>query len=263
MEIKHLCFAYDKTPVLTDLNFGIKEGKVTTILGPNGCGKTTLFRLLTRDLYPNKGNVYISNRSIYELRRKDFARGVAIVQQNNTSAADITVEELVAFGRTPYQKFYGSKTKKDEEAIERAMEITNIVKYRERSLGTLSGGQKQRVWIAMALAQSTKYLFLDEPTTYLDIRYQVQILELVKKLNSEYGMTIIMVLHDINQAIAYSDEIICMKKGEILFKGSPEEVITRENMHTLYDIDMQILNIGNKKQVIVEKALWNEEVKGL
>ena len=259
MEIKHLCFAYDKTPVLRDLNFHIQEGKITTILGPNGCGKTTLFRLLTRDLTPAKGSVWIQGRNIYQLDRKDFARGVAIVQQNNTSTWDITVEELVAFGRTPYQNFYGGKTKKDEEEIEKAMEITNITKHRNRSMGTLSGGQKQRVWIAMALAQSPKYLFLDEPTTYLDIRYQVQILELVRRLNHEYGMTIVMVLHDINQAIAYSDEIFCMRNGNILFSGDPQDVITREHMHDLYDIDMEVLNIRNKKHVIVEKAVWEND----
>lgn len=126
-------------------------------------------------------------------------------------------------------------------------------------MGTLSGGQKQRVWLAMALAQNPKYLFLDEPTTYLDIRYQVQIMELVKRLNKEYGMTIVMVLHDINQAIAYSDEILCMKQGKILFTGTPNEVVTKENMRELYDIDMEVLTLGSKKHVIVESFAWYEE----
>ena len=263
MEIKHLCFAYGNTPILKDLNFSIREGKITTILGPNGCGKTTLFRLLTRGLTPAKGSVWIKGKNIYTVDRKDFARGAAIVQQNNTSTADITVEELVAFGRTPYQKFYGTRTKRDEEEIEKAMKITNILKHRKRGMGTLSGGQKQRVWIAMALAQNPEYLFLDEPTTYLDIRYQVQILELVKELNEAYGMTIVMVLHDINQAIAYSHEIFCMKGGHILFSGAPEEVITQEHLKELYGIDMKVLNLGNKKHVIAERALWeNNEEEG-
>ena len=258
MEIKNLSFSYEKTPILKNLNFSIKEGKITTILGPNGCGKTTLFRLLTRDLKPQQGKVFIRNKNIYDVARKDFARGVAIVQQNNTSTEDITVEQLVAFGRTPHQKFYGTQNDKDKEVIERAMAITNITENRERCMGTLSGGQKQRVWIAMALAQEPKYLFLDEPTTYLDIRYQVQILELVKKLNKEYGMTIIMVLHDINQAIAYSDEIFCMKDGEILCSGSPVDVVTKEHMHALYGIDMEILQMGSKKHVILERAVYEE-----
>lgn len=256
MEIKHLCFAYDRTPILYDLNFQIPEGKVTTILGPNGCGKTTLFRLLTRILTPAKGGVYIKDRNIYELGRKDFARGVAIVQQHNTSAEDITVEQLVAFGRTPHQGFYGGKSDRDRQKIREAMEITDIYKYRDRPMGTLSGGQKQRVWIAMSLAQEPKYLFLDEPTTYLDIRYQVQILELVRELNEKYGMTVVMVLHDINQAIAYSQEIIGMRDGEIRFSGSSMKVITRENLLELYDIDMEVLTLGDKKHVIVESAAF-------
>lgn len=262
MEIKHLCFAYGRTPVLTDLNFRLEEGKVTTILGPNGCGKTTLFRLLTRELFPAKGNVYIRNRNIYGLERKDFARGVAIVQQHNTAAEDITVEELVSFGRTPHQKFYGGMTERDREKVKSAMEITNVWKHRERPIGTLSGGQRQRVWIAMALAQEPKYLFLDEPTTFLDIRYQIQILEPVRKLNREYGMTVVMVLHDINQAIAYSHKILCMKQGRILFSGTPEEVVTRECMRELYDIDMEVLTLGRYRHVLVESPGWKEDEEG-
>lgn len=259
MDIRHLCFAYEKTRILTDLNFQLKEGQITTILGPNGCGKTTLFRLLTREVFPAKGNVYIRNRNIYGLERRDFARGVAIVQQHNMAAEDITVEELVSFGRTPHQKLYGGKTERDRQKIEEAMAITNVAKHRERPIGTLSGGQKQRVWIAMALAQEPRYLFLDEPTTFLDIRYQIQILELVRRLNREYGMTIVMVLHDINQAIAYSHEIICMKHGEILFSGTPEEVVTKENMRELYDIDMEVLAMGHKRYVLTESAAWKED----
>ncbi len=261
MVIKHLCFAYGSKPIITDLNFTIREGRVTTILGPNGCGKTTLFKLLTREHFPAKGSVYIQERNIYGLDRRDFARGVAIMQQNNTSTEDITVEELVAFGRTPHQKFYGGRTKKDDEKIRRAMEITNVYKHRERAMGTLSGGQKQRVWLAMALAQDPKYLFLDEPTTYLDIRYQIQILEMVRRLNRDYGMTIIMVLHDINQAIDYSDEIICMKDGRILCAGKPEDVITRENMRALYDIDMEVVRFRGRKHVFAESPAALESIE--
>lgn len=254
MKVKDLYFAYGKNKVLKGVSLEIEEGKVTTIMGANGCGKSTLFSLMTKNLDAGKGNIYLKGKNIRNLNLKEFARKVAIVQQYNTAADDITVEKLVAFGRTPYKKMMQGNSSEDEEKISWALEVTNLTEYREREVSRLSGGQRQRVWIAMALAQGTKTLFLDEPTTYLDIRYQIEILRLVRKLNREYGITIIMVLHDINQAIGYSDRIIGLKEGKVLAAGKPEKVITKETIRELYGIEMDVTEIDGRK-IVMERVL--------
>ena len=250
MEVRNLSFAYGKNRVLKDISFRIKEGDITTIMGANGCGKTTLFSLMTRNLYPRRGDIFLKGKNIQNLGLKEFARRVSIVHQYNTSSDDITVERLVSFGRTPHMKMMRGRSEEDERLIRWAMEVTNVEKYRDREISRLSGGQRQRVWIAMALAQNTKILFLDEPTTYLDIRYQIEILELVKKLNREFGITIIMVLHDINQAIYFSDCVIGLKDGLVEMEGNPQEVITRESIRSLYGIELDVTVIGEKKFVL-------------
>jgi iron complex transport system ATP-binding protein len=165
-------------------------------------------------------------------------------------AEDITVERLVGFGRTPHMKFFSGYQDEDRKLIEWAMEVTNISKYCDKEVAKLSGGQRQRVWIAMALAQNTKILFLDEPTTYLDIRYQIEILKLVRKLNREYGITIVMVLHDINQAIHFSDRIIGLLGGKVVVEGNPEEAISAESIQNLYGIELGVTEIDGKKFVL-------------
>ena len=250
MEVRDLFFSYGKNKVLKGTYFTIEEGKITTIMGANGCGKSTLFNLMTKNLYPRKGNIFLYGKNIQNLGLKDFAKRVSIVHQYNSSADDITVERLVSFGRTPHRKMMQGRSDEDEKMIRWAMEVTNILKYRDREVSRLSGGQRQRVWIAMALAQNTKILFLDEPTTYLDIRYQIEILKLVKKLNQEYGITIIMVLHDMNQAIHFSDRIIGLKEGEVAVQGAPDEVITEECIRDLYGISLGVTTIEGKKFVL-------------
>ena len=250
MEVRNLSFAYGKNRVLKDISFRIKAGDITTIMGANGCGKTTLFSLMTRNLYPRRGDIFLKGKNIQNLGLKEFARRVSIVHQYNTSSDDITVERLVSFGRTPHMKMMRGRSEEDERLIRWAMEVTNVEKYRDREISRLSGGQRQRVWLAMALAQNTKILFLDEPTTYLDIRYQIEILELVKKLNREFGITIIMVLHDINQAIYFSDCVIGLKDGLVEMEGDPQEVITRESIRSLYGIELDVTVIGEKKFVL-------------
>ena len=250
MKVKNVHFSYGKNKILNGVSFQIEEGKVTTIMGANGCGKSTLFSLMTKNLYPAKGNIFLKGKNILNLNLKEFARKVAIVQQYNTASDDITVESLISFGRTPYKKMMQANSREDEEKIQWAMEVTGLTEYRNREVSRLSGGQRQRVWIAMALAQGTKTLFLDEPTTYLDIRYQIEILKLVKKLNQEYGITIVMVLHDINQAITYSDRIIGLKDGQVLVEGAPEDVITEESIRELYGINLGVTSIAGRKFVL-------------
>ena len=250
MEVRDLYFSYGKNKVLKGVSLKIEEGKITTILGANGCGKSTLFCLMTRNLLPRKGNIFLQGTNILNLGWKEFAKKVSIVHQYNTSSDDITVERLVSFGRTPHMKMMQGRSQEDQRLIRWAMEVTGVEKYRNREVSRLSGGQRQRVWIAMALAQNTKILFLDEPTTYLDIRYQIQILELVKRLNREFGITMVMVLHDINQAIYFSDEIIGLKDGKVTVQGEPERVIDRESIARMYGIDLEVKEMDGRKFVL-------------
>jgi iron complex transport system ATP-binding protein len=250
MEVKNLSFSYGNNKVLKDTSLVIEEGKITTIMGANGCGKSTLFFLMTKNLIPDKGKILLNKKNIQNLQLTDFAKKVSIVHQYNSSAEDITVERLVSYGRTPYIRLLSGHSDEDERLIEWALEVTNLTKYRDREVGRLSGGQRQRVWIAMALAQNTKLLFLDEPTTYLDIRYQIEILQLIKKLNQDYGITIVMVLHDINQAIYFSDQVIGLKDGKVIVEGSPKEAITTESIFKLYGIRLDVTMVEGKKIVL-------------
>ena len=241
LSIKNLKFSYGDHEVLRGLSAEIKSGAVTTLMGANGCGKTTLLSLLTKNLKPAEGSILLDGQNLAGISLKDFARRAAIVHQKNAAPNDLTVEKLVSYGRLPYSSIFRvSLDEKNQKQVERAMHLTGLTELRDRRIGTLSGGQRQRAFIAMALAQNTKLLFLDEPTTSLDVRYQVEILRLVERLNREQGMTIVMVLHDINQALAYSDEIIGLKDGRVAVQGAPEDVIDSESLQTLYGIRLPV-----------------------
>lgn len=236
--------------IIRNLSVRIKKGAVTTLLGANGCGKSTLLKLFTKNLKPQSGKICLMGEDIQNISIKDFAKQVAVVSQKNSVPDDLTVERLVMYGRLPYSSFFRlGADKEGKKYVDRALELTDLTELRGRPMGTLSGGQKQRAFIAMALAQNTEVLFLDEPTTFLDVRYQVEILQLIRCLNREQGMTIIMVLHDINQALSYSDEVIGMCGGKVAFQGNPEDVITRENIREIYGVELPV--IRNEGRVFV------------
>lgn len=252
MRADNLFFAYDKDDIIKGISFEIKQNKITTLMGANGCGKSTLFQLLTKNLRPRQGRVFLDQRDISDIRLKEFAQNVAIVHQYNTAPPDLPVHSLIAYGRIPFFKHFSKAEDKDKdrEIVDWALEVTELSDLKNRRMGQLSGGQRQRAWIAMALAQQPKILFLDEPTTYLDVKFQIEILRLIKSLNNDYSMTIVMVLHDINQAIYYSDEIIGMKKGNILFQGNPDNVITEDSIQDMYGIHLKVSNVENQKFVL-------------
>ncbi len=249
MEAENIEFSYGNNKVLDNTSFKIREGQITTIIGANGCGKSTLFNVMTKNLTPQGGKVLLNGEDIKNISLKKFARQVAIVHQYNTAPNDIIVEKLISYGRIAYSGLKRNRDE-DERCIKFAMEVTGVQDFSKKQISALSGGQKQRVWIAVALAQNTKILFLDEPTTYLDIRYQIEILRLVKRLNREYGITIIMVLHDINQSIAYSDCIIAMKDGKIIAEGQPTDIINEKLIKDVYDVELKIENTHRGKFVM-------------
>jgi iron complex transport system ATP-binding protein len=219
-------------------------------MGANACGKTTLLLLMTKNLKPSAGRVLLGGEDVASVRLREFARRAAIVHQKNTAPDDLPVVRLVAYGRIPHGSALRGRTAEDEERVAWAMEATGVTELAERPMGALSGGQRQRVFLAMALAQDTKLLFLDEPTTFLDVRYQVETLRLIRELNAKHGITILMVLHDINQALSYSDEVIGLKDGKILAQGSPAEVITDEAVHELYGIRLKVHSDGYNRWVL-------------
>lgn len=250
MEMHNVSFSYGKKEVLKDVSISIKEGKITTLLGGNGCGKSTLFNLMTKNLTPKTGKITLEGMEVSTYRLKEFSRKVAIVHQYNTISHEVTVAQLVSYGRLPYTSVFLKQTDEDERAIAKALALTNMTEYQDEFVVNLSGGQKQRAWIAMALAQETEYLFLDEPTTYLDVRYQVEILKLVQSLNEKLGLTVVMVLHDINQAIAYSDEILGLKNGKVITNGKPSDILNEDLIEELYGITLPICRMGNREIVL-------------
>ncbi|HAX73342.1 MAG TPA: iron ABC transporter ATP-binding protein [Firmicutes bacterium] len=247
---KNVEFGYsaDKK-LLNGVNIEIKKGKITTILGPNGSGKSTLMGLLSAIYKVKHGEIMIDGKRISQIKQKELAKILATVHQQNTLPTDVTVEELIRFGRIPHQSYFQMHQEEDDQVVAWAMNKTNLQPFKNKSVMSLSGGERQRAFIAMALAQKTPVLFLDEPTTYLDIYHQIEILELVKQLNVDEELTVVMVLHDINQALKYSDEVIVMKNGHIIDEGITEEVLTLDLLKKVY-------HIGGLLQTIKEETVF-------
>lgn len=231
---------YGERLVVKDLSVEIPDKKITAIIGLNGCGKSTLLKAITRIIPHQAGTVVLDGQNIAKENTKTLAKKLAILPQTPEGAGGLTVGELVSYGRFPYQSGFGRLTKRDCEVIDWALEVTGTKEYKHRSIDALSGGQRQRVWIAMALAQETDIIFLDEPTTYLDMAHQLEVLELLQRLNAEQGRTIVMVLHDLNQAARFADYIIAMKNGRVVKAGSCKDVITKDVLKEVFHIDAEL-----------------------
>lgn len=239
---EHLDIAYDEALIVKALDMNIPQGKITSIIGPNGCGKSTVLKAIGRILKPKSGLVYLSGEDIRQLSTKDIAKKMAILPQTPTAPSGLTVSELVAYGRFPHQHGFGKLTPEDKKIVKWALNVTKLTEFEHREVDTLSGGQRQRVWIAMALAQQTDLILLDEPTTYLDLAHQLEVLELLYDLNRRQNCTIAMVLHDLNLAARFSDYMIAIRGGSIIKHGNPGEVMTAEVLSDAFSIDAQIVH---------------------
>lgn len=234
--VKDLQVGYDSNIIIPSLNIEIPKGKVTMLIGSNGCGKSTFLKTIARILKPSKGEITICGESIKSQASKEIAKKMAVLPQSPTAPSGLLVKELVSYGRFPYLSPMGGLKEHDIQVVDWAMKATGVYELRERPMEALSGGQRQRVWIAMALAQETEILVLDEPTTYLDMAHQLEILQLLIELNQQHNTTIVMVLHELNNACKFADHIIGMKNGNVVFAGKTNEVITEENLKELYGI---------------------------
>jgi len=236
-----LTLGYGKKVVADNLSVAIPDGHFTAIIGPNGCGKSTLLRTLSRLMTPNQGHVYLDGEQIQRFNSKEVARRIGLLAQNATTPGDITVQELVSRGRYPHQPLFTRWRQEDDRAVQRAMQATGVADLAMQSVDTLSGGQRQRAWIAMVLAQETAIMLLDEPTTWLDISYQIDVLELLSKLNREQGYTLAAVLHDLNQACRYATHLIALRDGKMVAQGAPKEIVTAELIEAVYGLRCMII----------------------
>lgn len=241
LEVKELCGGYGAKRVLDGIDFTVEPGSVVSLLGANGCGKSTLLKMIGRILQPKSGSILLDGKSIRQFDTAELARRMAILPQLHHAQGDLTVEELVSYGRFPHKKGMPGLSRHDREMIGDALKMTRMDGLRNRPLGTLSGGERQRAWIAMTLAQEPELLLLDEPTTFLDICCQFEIAELIRQLNRERGITVLMILHDLNLAAGCSDRLIMLKDRRIFCSGTPAEVLTRENLRAVFGIESKII----------------------
>ena len=232
---------YGDTVISRDVTLDIPDGQVTTLIGANGCGKSTLLRGLSRLLPLSEGSVTLDGKKLGDYSSRELATRLSLLPQSPITPAGVTVADLVARGRHPHQTWLQQWSASHSAAVDEAMALTNVFQLRDRPVDSLSGGQRQRVWIAMVLAQDTDIVFLDEPTTYLDLAHSTDVLELVSTLNKEQGKTIVMVLHDLNLAARYSDNLVLMKDGSVTALGSPESTITPQALRDVFGLDSRVI----------------------
>lgn len=238
---RELTLAYEDRTVVHELELAVPDGQVTVIVGPNACGKSTTLRALGRLLKPRGGSVLLDGEELAKIPTKSVARSIGLLPQSPVAPEAITVADLVSRGRQPHQHWWQQWSDEDERAVTEAMARTAVTELADRPVDELSGGQRQRVWIAMALAQETDLLLLDEPTTFLDIAHQVEVLDLVRRLNHEQGRTVVIVLHDLNQAARYADHLVAMKSGRIVAEGAPDEVVTAELVREVFGLEAVVI----------------------
>lgn len=240
LELEKLVVKYHQRTVIERLSWSAQEGRIYSIIGPNGCGKSTLLKAIAGQMKTAGGSILLAGQPLVSYSRRRLARYLSMLQQSQDKLPDITVRTLVGYGRFPHKPAWAKLGKEDEDIIDWALEQTGTTRFANRKLSTLSGGERQRVWIALALAQKPRLLLLDEPTTYLDVSHQWEIMELVAEINQSQGMTIIMVLHDMNHAAAYSDELMIMDKGKIYASGKPEDTMTEQTLGEVFGVTGRI-----------------------
>ena len=259
LDIKNLVLGYEDKIIVNNIDISISKGEITILIGANGCGKSTLLSGMSRLLIPKEGNVFLEGKSIHDYKPKELAKKLAILPQGPIAPEGITVKELCYFGRNPYKSLFGGRSKEDEEIVNWAIEVTGLKEFEDRKLDSLSGGQRQRAWIAMSLTQDTDILLLDEPTTYLDMSYQLEVLEVLEKLNKEKNITVVIVLHELNNACRFADNIIGFKKGKVICEGKPLDVITKENLKKIYGIEANLtISEDGKYPICMEYDLFRE-----
>ena len=259
IKIENIKVGYEDKIIIEDLSLSIKKSAISTIIGENGSGKSTLLKTIGRVLKPKQGEIYLNGLNIHKTNTKEIARIMGLLPQSPKAPSGLSVTEIVEYGRFPHKEGRGSLTKQDNEIVEWALKSTNLLEFKDRNIEALSGGQRQRVWIAMVLAQQTDVILLDEPTTYLDMAYQLEVLQLVDKLNKQKDITVIMVLHDINQASRFSDELIMLKSGSIVAQGSPKETMTPNILREVFNIEAVITNIpGTNNPVCLSYELLKD-----
>lgn len=237
-----LTLGYERTVVARDLTVSIPDGELTVIIGPNACGKSTLLRTLSRLLQPQAGAVWLDGQLIGHYPTREVARRLSLLPQSSIAPSEITVKDLVARGRYPHQRLFSRWHAEDERAVQQAMAATGVADLAAQAVDTLSGGQRQRAWIAMVLAQQTPLVLLDEPTTWLDITHQIELMELLGELNREHRRTLVVVLHDLNQACRYATHLIAMRDGRIVASGAPKDIISVELIAEVYGLACVIID---------------------
>ena len=258
-EGEDLVVGYGDGPVIDGESVTVPAGEVTALVGPNGSGKSTLLKALADQLSPEDGTVRVDGREIHDMGSKELARKVGLLSQENVAPGSLTVEDLVAHGRYPHRGTFESVNEDDIAAVHRAISLAGIEDLRDTDVGSLSGGQKQLTWIAMALAQETDVLLLDEPTTFLDLHHQLEVMEIIETLRDESDTTVVLVLHDISQAARHADHVLALKDGEILARGPPEEVVTEELLREVFRVEATVNYCMNGPRIVPQSAYYDAE----